>query len=1166
MITQRDTTTSNNTSKKPEYSDQFIPLFDTPLTATPSLIDVPRPVFTSLYNIIANEFYAHTKCRTEYAIQRIQVLCNPIVWTRYQAEKQLRRRRELERQLHMAANTSRCPAHDNNTRSVMETLSNTPSPFTLTPEELFNDEVLFHGTLKANLPSILANGLDPRLSQRRNNNLSTRTSSIYGAACYFSDSIEKCMRYVDDQTDTEQEYSVLLCAVLLGRVLVEPEDHQARVLSQESFFLPEGYDSAVEQDLFKEWVVFDKAQILPLCVIHFRATNSPCSYLRLLGSDLGHLSRSRTKTITVPVLIPTPAPIPSVSFPSTSSNDTEFIDANSIDSLGEHPMLTDWKMPDPAMALMLKTLLDIPSNLCRVRLYFGGRHSPQLARSSQQQQQHEKTISNKMWIISCPFHLSNGPIGLTHEDMLLLKRISEILKDLDDHQKKHIRLFNELRDTQTQAIEAPLCSVAENDLLLGRWEGLHPLLEREKKGILDLYIDRYKKTHPGDKWRWDDATKNRYQEDIEAAEKRFGDEIVEQSSHRWTAEQVMESFKAFEESTQLMRLKRVDNGRMENERLKLEQERAVQRKFAAGKAEHLGHDYVAELEEGLREYQSLVNAVARCPANASVSQQGQGQPTMAQQHPVMVQSWVDLELSVQHIIYRPQIFVDLYLTSSLLSRFTYATDFSPLLKKARSTTSMLLLQYVDKTYMGIFQVLSTTSSSSPSPQLQQLEWWNIVPMALTQAPTPAPQFWPVNPRSRIPTRSFYHLTEYIDWILHKAYSAAATNILVGTWTGPSEARTKKTAVWETIDPWILPAIQGLSSRSGSIFFNREQREAEINTIQGDILAQLFLKLPESPSLPTATAAAAKTGSQYSELNLDEKWKFARGDCAICSDPMLPIGEDYHNNFNRHCSVRLEWSAIVRMHRCGHCFHENCIREWFSCEYTVLKCPICSIPCAIGSDSSADSRDEFSAEATESSPTSVDGGATSFKCAMKLGPMPDAAMAYTFDVWLCCYIVLFHIPKHTFVVSDNTTTTNRNNSNCAAGHSVTIKEVWRQAIIPFSPRLGPLLLIRLICAFYYGHFFRVGESITRSIDNVVVWNGIHMRTALNGPYGFPAPFFEKECWREVDEKGIAVGLEGILLAANAGTAGGGAGQGSSGTQSQSTLLDRVFSPATALLFS
>ncbi|KAG0275949.1 hypothetical protein BGZ95_008195 [Linnemannia exigua] len=474
----------SNNNRNPEYSDRFIPLFDTPQTKTPSLIEIPRPSFATLFDSISSDFYAHTRCPTDYDIQRIQVLCNPIVWTRYHTEKQIRRRRELERQTEARANTQRCRIHDNNTRSVMDTLNATPPPYTISPEDLFKDEILFHGTSKANISSILANGLDPRLSHNNTN--------MYGSGCYFSDSIEKCMQYVDDQTEIDQEYSILLCAVIVGRVMVEPEDRKARVLSQTSFFLPEGYDSAVEQDFCKEWVVFDKAQILPLCVIHFKATSDPSSYLRLWKSDLGQLSRRTTKTITVPVLTLMPASTPTAASP-TNKDEPEFIDADSIDSQGAHPLLTDWKAPDPAMAIMIMTLLNIAPTTCQVRLYFGGHQRAQTPKNPQQQQQQqsEKTISNKFWIISSPGRFSKGPIGLSHEKMLLLKRMAGILKDLSDRQKKQDRSLHKLRDAQAQAIAVTLCSVASPELLLGQWENVYPLLEKEKKRIGISYIDRY---------------------------------------------------------------------------------------------------------------------------------------------------------------------------------------------------------------------------------------------------------------------------------------------------------------------------------------------------------------------------------------------------------------------------------------------------------------------------------------------------------------------------------------------------------------------------------------------------------------------------------------------------------------------------------------------------
>lgn len=241
-----------------EYSDQFIPLFDTPPAAPPTFIDLSRDTLPTLYDTLCNDFFNHTRCPTDFAIQRIQIMSNTVTWNRYQTEKRLRRRREYEQQLAFCAainnlmkNGSPTTFFGANALASTGTIptsdilnTNLPSHSTAA-KLLYKDELLFHGTRKANLPSILRNGLDPRLSHRRN----------YGAGCYFSDSIEKCMQYVDKQTEIEQEYSVLVCAVLLGRVLVEPEERKVRVLKPGSFFLPNGYDSAAETDFWKEWIM-----------------------------------------------------------------------------------------------------------------------------------------------------------------------------------------------------------------------------------------------------------------------------------------------------------------------------------------------------------------------------------------------------------------------------------------------------------------------------------------------------------------------------------------------------------------------------------------------------------------------------------------------------------------------------------------------------------------------------------------------------------------------------------------------------------------------------------------------------------------------------------------------------------------------------------------------
>ncbi len=64
---------------------------------------------------------------------------------------------------------------------------------------------------------------------------------------------------------------------------------------------------------------------------------------------------------------------------------------------------------------------------------------------------------------------------------------------------------------------------------------------------------------------------------------------------------------------------------------------------------------------------------------------------------------------------------------------------------------------------------------------------------------------------------------------------------------------------------------------------------------------------------------------------------------------------------------------------------------------------------------------------------------------------------------------------------------------------------RMALIPDSTQ-GRRLLKALQKAFRRRLMFTVGQSQTTGRDNVIVWNGIHMKTGFNGPYGFPCPGF------------------------------------------------------------
>lgn len=880
---------------------------------------------------------------------------------------------------------------------------------------------------------------------------------------------------------------------------------------------------------------YDKAQVLPLAVIHFKATNDPASYYRLSKGDLGLLSLNHT-IISVPVL--SLVPVPPTAVPSAPA-DGDYIDPDAIDTKSEHPLLTDWYKPDPEMALVLESLLNTCSGSSHVRVFFPGTRRVQLFHDFQ----FPVTPSDQHWIVSCPSHLPNGPICLSQDTLVMLKKSAATLKEVGDRQKEKHQSIEELRKTQALVINAPLQQIPHFELLLERLECDISALEIARKTIRESFAEEYDRLYPHGDWHWDDETMSQYNQLIQALEDKFTDTIIADSGTAWTPQQVALGLMAAGEHRQLAELEETDRKRMAAEELDLEREMTTQKAFAAKQVIQLGYTFNEELENALRMHRTVVAEILQQLQYSNSSQpqlqqlQQQAQPQEEQQ----VLEWVNHELVLRDLCYRYQIVIEVTVTNYAYALKTSTDDFKPLLTAAKNTNDVVdLLSHIKDPYIGIFQLQALSSSSSNVQQCPHFQWWDIVPMAIFQADMPAARFWPVNPRTRVPARSFYHLADYIEWIFNKAHPTTAT-----TGTTPATT-TRTTTVWDTIDPWIQPAIRGLSSRSGTIVFNRDQRQAEIEKLGGNMLDSLLLRLP--PGTPVLEVN-----------NATHQWRFATEACPICTDPLLTVGR------NQRRSVRLPQDAgrrVVQLHKCCHCFHEECIKTWFLGKDTLLKCPTCNTPC-IGVDPSTAVDSRRSSRVNPSS-SSLSSG-TNTRGAMKLGPMPNATMSYQFDPRLCCYFIFFYIPEHTITIP------HEHDPRITA--TLTIKEEWRHAIIPFSARLGPLLMIRLICAFYYGQFFRVGHSVTRGVENVVVWNGIHMRTTLNGPYGFPAPTFERSCWTEVDLKGVAMGLEELLLL-------DAAGEGSLRSQlgdreeedvrmverRRGAVLDKVFSRAPPHLFS
>lgn len=59
------------------------------------------------------------------------------------------------------------------------------------------------------------------------------------------------------------------------------------------------------------------------------------------------------------------------------------------------------------------------------------------------------------------------------------------------------------------------------------------------------------------------------------------------------------------------------------------------------------------------------------------------------------------------------------------------------------------------------------------------------------------------------------------------------------------------------------------------------------------------------------------------------------------------------------------------------------------------------------------------------------------------------------------------------------------------------------------------------AWKYGLLFTIGYSLTRNIDDVIIYNGIHMKTEQKGPYGYPDDTYLQRVTDELKQKGIVL---------------------------------------------
>jgi deltex-like protein len=166
------------------------------------------------------------------------------------------------------------------------------------------------------------------------------------------------------------------------------------------------------------------------------------------------------------------------------------------------------------------------------------------------------------------------------------------------------------------------------------------------------------------------------------------------------------------------------------------------------------------------------------------------------------------------------------------------------------------------------------------------------------------------------------------------------------------------------------------------------------------------------------------------------------------------------------------SIILR--DCGHCFHSECLREWWN---VTPKCPSCN---------------------------RVYGTA--------FGNMPMGTMTAKFfyrpveGSYHSTILIEYRFP---------TGVTNDRQQNPGTPYPADSRDCYLEA----SPE-GYEVLELLKRAFEQGLTFTIGNSLTTGRQNVIVWNGIHHKTSMvRGPFGYPDPGYYNRVRDELRYKGI-----------------------------------------------
>lgn len=81
-----------------------------------------------------------------------------------------------------------------------------------------------------------------------------------------------------------------------------------------------------------------------------------------------------------------------------------------------------------------------------------------------------------------------------------------------------------------------------------------------------------------------------------------------------------------------------------------------------------------------------------------------------------------------------------------------------------------------------------------------------------------------------------------------------------------------------------------------------------------------------------------------------------------------------------------------------------------------------------------------------------------------------------------------------------------------------KSEYRTAYLPDNNK-GQLVLKLFKQGFQHRLLFTVGDSLTRQVSNVLIFNGIHMKTSVNGTFGYPDSLYLDRVLSELKNKGL-----------------------------------------------